>query len=191
MSYSLTEIRQSFGFSQEELAQKMGKDVSTISRWERGKTKEPLLSPLVHATNRKYQYIKHMIDPELFAHVENDEGLSGLYYGNEYFIICYSKGNLRRFPLLRATYGFTGASYLKGEGKRLYDENMDNLNRALLTPGSLAVSYTPASSGIIVTEPFCVEFHFLGQNLVQGISRQLDADEAAQYKTGECHYTFG
>ena len=60
MSYSLTEIRQSFGFSQEELAQKMGKDVSTISRWERGKTKEPLLSPLVHATNRKYQYIKHL-----------------------------------------------------------------------------------------------------------------------------------
>ena len=191
MGYSLNEIRQSFGFSQEELAEKLGKDVSTISRWERGKTKPPILSPYVRAANREYQYIRHMIDPALLEHVENDEGLSGLYYGNEFLIICYSKGNLRRFPLLRATYGFTGASYLKGEGKRLYEENMDNLNRALVTPGSLAVSYTPASSGIVVTEPFCVEFHFVGQNLVQGISRQLTDEEVAQYETGRVDYTFG
>ena len=132
-----------------------------------------------------------MIEPALLEHVENDEGLSGLYYGNEFLIICYSKGNLRRFPLLRATYGFTGASYLKGEGKRLYDENMDNLNRALVTPGSLAVSYTPKQSGIIVVEPFCVEFHFIGQNLAHGISRDLTKEEISEFAQGRIDYSFG
>ena len=191
MNYSLTEIRKSFGFSQEELAEKMGKGVSTIGRWERGKTKAPFFSPLVQTANRPYQYIKHMIDPELLTHVQNDEGLSGLYYGNEFFIICYSKGNLRRYPLLRASYGFIGASYLKGEGKRLYDENMDNLNKALMTPGSLAVFRTPGNSGVMVTEPYKIEFHFIGLNMVHAISTQMSDEEAAKCKVASIDYMFG
>ncbi|MEN0040516.1 MAG: helix-turn-helix transcriptional regulator [Pseudomonadota bacterium] len=191
IDYSLAQIRRSFGFSQEELADRMGRTVSTLSRWERSKTKEPLLSPLVHTANRAYQYVKHMIDPELLRHVESDNGLSGLYYGNEFMIISYSKGNLKRFPLLRATYGFKGAGYLKGAGKRLYDENMDNLNRALATPGSLAVCHTPGQSGIIVTEPFRIEFHFIGNNLAHAISQELATDADIGNPEGSIEYTFG
>ncbi|MEM0900464.1 MAG: helix-turn-helix transcriptional regulator [Pseudomonadota bacterium] len=187
----LSDIRMSFGFSQEQLAERMGKDVSTISRWERGKTKAPLLSPMVHSANRPYQYIRHMIEPELMAHVEADEGLSGLYYGNEFMIICYSRGNLRKFPLLRASYGFKGAGYLKGEGKRLYDKNMDNLNRALSTPGSFAVCRTPRQSGIIVTQAFHIEFSFIGNNLIQAVSREMTDEEAECHPVGSIEYTFG
>lgn len=63
---------------------------------------------------------------------------------NEFLIITHSKGNVRRFPILRATYGLTGASYLKGEGKRLYQENMHNLNSALkIQAATLSSTHLP------------------------------------------------
>ena len=190
MRYSLSEIRQSFGFSQEELAEKMGKDVSTISRWEREKTKPPVLAPLMPTMSRPYQYISSMIDPELLNHVENHVDRVSICYGSDFMVIIHSKGNLRRYPFLRATYGFSGANYFKREGKRLYNENMDNLNRALKTPGSVAICHTPAQSAIIAPEAHRLELHFLGQNLIKVITREMSSEEASEHPVGTIEYTF-
>jgi len=182
---NLADIRKSFGFSQEELAEKMNKDVSTISRWERGKTQEPFLSPLINVANRKYQYVKHMMNPDIAEHVRNNDEMCGLYYGNEFMIMALSKGTLKRYPLLRAAYGFNGVSYFKGEGKRLHEENRDNLKRALITPGSFAYCEVPESSGIVVTEPLTVEFNFIGQRLVYTVSRIMPPEQAAKCNVGK------
>lgn len=191
MSNNLAEIRKSFGFSQEQLAERMNKDVSTISRWERGKTREPIISPLIQTANRKYQYIRHMVDPELMAHVHADDGFSGLYYGSEMMIICVSKGKLRKYPFLRATYGFEAASYFKGEGKRLLEENIELHNRALLTPGSTALCFVPGNSSILIKEPFRIEFNFISKNLIYAVSKMLSAEEASAHQVGTIEYVFG
>lgn len=188
---TLAEIRKSFGFSQEELAEKMNKDVSTISRWERGKTREPFLSPLVNVANRKYQYVKHMMNPDIAEYVRNNDEMCGLYYGDEYMIMALSKGTLNRYPLLRAAYGFNGSSYFKGEGKRLYEENFHHLKRALSTPGSFAYCEVPQDSGIVVTEALTVEFNFIGQQLVYTVSRFMPPEQAAKCTVGKMEYTFG
>jgi len=190
MENNLAEIRKSFGFSQEDLADRLGKDVSTISRWEREKSREPLISPLIHSANRKFQYIRNMIDPELIEHVEKQEGLCGLYYGSEFMIICLSRGNLKKYPFLRIAYGYNGASYFKGEGKRLQEENMHNLERALVTPGSFARCYVPGNSGIIVTDPLKMDFNFIGQSIISTISHVMTPDEAEKYTVAQIDYTF-
>ena len=187
----LATIRKSFGFSQEQLAEKMNKDVSTISRWERGKTKEPFLSPVINVANRKYQYVKHMMNPDIAEYVQSNDEMCGLYYGVEYMIMALSKGTLKRYPLLRAAYGFNGASYFKGEGKRLHLENKENLKRALSTPGSHAYCEVPRNSGIVVTEPLTVDFNFVGQQLVYTVSRFMEPEQAAKCNVGIMRYTFG
>jgi len=191
MKNNLADIRKSFGISQEQLSERMDKDVSTISRWERGKTREPIISPLIQTANRKYQYIRHMVDPELMAHVHADNGFSGLYYGVEMMIICVSKGKLKKYPFLRATYGFEAASYFKGEGKRLLEENMELHSRALVTPGSSALCFVPGNSSILIKEPFRIEFNFISNNLIYAISRPLTAEEAVDHPVGSIEYIFG
>jgi len=191
MENNLAEIRKSFGFSQEELAEKLKKDVSTISRWERGKTREPFLSPLVNVANRKYQYVKHMMSPDYLEFVEGNDQLCGLFYGEQCMIMAMSKATLKKYPLLRAAYGFNGVSYFKGEGKRLHEDNIDSFRRALVTPGSSALCYVPSYSGIVVTEALKVEFNFVGQQMVYTTSYILDDEEAAKHPAGTMEYIFG
>jgi len=169
----------------------MGKDVSTISRWERGKTREPIISPLIQVANRKYQYVRHMVDAELMAHVHADKGFSGLYYGAEMMIICVSQGKLKKYPFLRATYGFEAASYFKGEGKLLFEENSHNHNRALVTPGSSAVCVVPGNSSILIKEPFRIEFNFISKNMIYAVSTPLNVEEAAEHPAAWIEYRFG
>ena len=187
----LSEIRHSFGFSQEQLAEKMGKDVSTISRWERGVTREPILAPLVNVANRKYQYVKHMMNVDVAEAVKKSNQLCGLYYGKQCMIMVLSNGNLKKYPLLRSAYGFNGASYFKGEANRLFVKNQENLKRALNTPGSYAYCEMPRKSGIIVTEPLIVEFNFIGQKLFQTVSKVMEPAQAAECKVGRIEFTFG
>lgn len=188
---SLSQIRASFGFSQEQLAEKMQKDVSTISRWERGKTREPLLAPLVNVTNRKYQYVKHMMDPNLQDSVVNSSSITGLFYGSAFMIMAMSKGTLNRYPLLRAAYGFQAASYFRSEGKRLYNENIDNLNKALSLPGSSAVCKSPSNSAIVITQALTINFNFVGHGLVHGEAIVMSEEEAKNCKNASAEFIFG
>lgn len=191
LNEGLAEIRKSFGLSQEELAERIGKDVSTISRWERGKTREPLLSPLINVANRKYQYVKNMVDPVLLESVYNDDEFSGIYYGMKLMIICMSRGKLKRYPFLRATYGFEAVTYFRGEGRRLYNDNIENMQRGLVTPGSSAIVHVPGNSSILIKEPFRIEFNYLGRSVVYATSRPMNEEEAMQYKTAQMEFFFG
>ena len=188
---SLSQVRASFGFSQEQLAEKMRKDVSTISRWERGKTQEPLLAPLVNVTNRKYQYVKHMMDPNLQDSVVNSSSITGLFYGPSFMIMAMSKGTLNRYPLLRAAYGFQAASYFRNEGRRLYDDNIDNLNKALSLPGSSAICKSPPNSAIVITQAVTINFNFVGHGLVHGEAIVMSDNEARNCKNASAEFIFG
>lgn len=188
---SLSEIRACFGFSQEQLAEKMKKDVSTISRWERGKTREPILAPIINVTNRKYQYVKHMMDPNIADSVVDKDSISGIFYGRNFMIMAMSKGTLTHYPLLRAAYGFPAASYFRNEGRRIYLEKMDELDKALSLPGSSAVCEVPAKSGIVITQALKINFEFVGHRLVHGEARIMTEEEAENCKQASIEYIFG
>ncbi len=188
---SLSQVRASFGFSQEQLAEKMRKDVSTISRWKRGKTREPLLAPLVNVTNRKYQYVKHMMDPNLQDSVVNSSSITGLFYGSCFMIMAMSKGTLNRYPLLRAAYGFKAASYFRNEGRQLYDDNINDLNKALSLPGSSAICKSPSNSAIVITQALTINFNFVGHGLVHGEAIVMSDDETKNCKKASAEFIFG
>lgn len=191
MKHNLSEIRTSFGFSQEELAAKLGKDVSTISRWERGKTREPLLSPIVHSANRKYQYVKTMMDQEISDYVYSSEKISGLFYSENFMIMTVSKWTLKRYPLLRAAYGFSATSYFRGDAKRLFNEKSKEVKRAFQTPGSSAYCRVPPKSGLVITEGLVIDFKFIGYNLVHVEAHAMTSEEAASCTLANVEFTFG
>ena len=191
MENQLSTIRANFGFSQEQLAEKMGKDVSTISRWERGKTREPLLAPLVNVTNRKYQYVKHMLSSDVVEHVTSSPDISALFYGHDLMIVAIGKEALRRYPLLRATYGFSVVSYFKGEARQVYEENLENMRRAFDTPGSSAICYAPPRSGLIIKDGLIIDFGFVGQNLVHADARLMTEQELVENTKPKIEYRFG
>lgn len=191
MYNNLSKIRNSFGFSQEQLAEKMEKDVSTISRWERGKTREPVLAPFVNVANRKYQYVRHMMDENIVDSVVNSDSVSGIFYGTNFMIMAMSKGTLANYPLLRSAYGFLASSYFRNEGKRLHQDEMDNLSKALSLPGSSGIWKVPANSGIIISKALVINFEVVGYGLSYVEAHTMPVEEADNFKVATAEFIFG
>ena len=106
-------------------------------------------------------------------------------------IMEMSKGTLHKYPLLRAAYGFQAASYFRNEGRRVYEENLEDLKKALALPGSSAVCRAPANSGIVITQAITINFDFVGHGLVHGEAIVMTEEEAKNCHTASIEFVFG
>ena len=139
---TLKEIRRNFGFSQEELAHRIGVSLSTLSRWERQKTKEPVLSAISRKTNRRLQYVKALASPALLEQVQSSPAYTSLHYSNDLMLVECSHKYAQDYPGVPWLIGFPVRNLLLGKSKQHYWENFEQLTKALEIPGASAIWVT-------------------------------------------------
>lgn len=142
MNKSLRTIREDLGWSQADLAHRIGVSLSTLSRWERGRTKEPLISAVVRKTNRRLHYLLAMSGDSLIKQVEESPTYTSLHHGDDMMLVACSKKYMQDYPGLSMLIGFPIANILLGKAKRHYNENLELMQKALCSPGSTAAWVT-------------------------------------------------
>lgn len=128
-------MRRSFGWSQEQLADKLGVDVTTISRWERNKTKPALASGprigklLRHVAarsgTRALLYGQAMIPEALLADVKYSPSFRSLLYGKTGIFIQVSDYYRERSLLPSIIIGFPLLDLMTSPGREFYLEHVD------------------------------------------------------------------
>lgn len=131
----LREMRRSFGWSQEVLAEALGVDVSTISRWERNKTKPaittgPRIGKLLRhvaarSGTRALLYGQAMIPEALLTEVKVSPSFRSLLYGKTGIFIQVSDYYRQHSFLPSLIVGFPLLDLMSGPGREFYLKNVD------------------------------------------------------------------
>lgn len=131
----LRDMRRSFGWSQEQLADTLGVDVSTISRWERSKTRPALANGprigklLRHVAartgTRALLYGHAMIPDALLTEVKVSPSFRALLYGKTGVFIQVSDYYRQRSLLPAIIIGFPLLDLMTGVGREFYLRNVD------------------------------------------------------------------
>jgi DNA-binding XRE family transcriptional regulator len=131
----LRDMRRSFGWSQERLAEMLGVDVTTISRWERNKTKPALASGprigriLKHVAmrsgTRALLYGHAMIPEPLLMEVKISPTYRSLHYGKSGIFIQVSDYYRQRSYLPAIIIGFPLLDLMTNPGREFYLKNVD------------------------------------------------------------------
>jgi transcriptional regulator with XRE-family HTH domain len=133
----LREMRRSFGWSQQTLAEGLGVDVSTISRWERSKTKPALVNGprigklLKHVAarsgTRALLYGHAMIPEHLLTEVRVSPSFRALLYGKSGVFIEVSDHYRRSSMLPNIIIGFPLLDLMSGQGREHYLKHVDRM----------------------------------------------------------------
>lgn len=131
----LRDMRRSFGWSQERLADALGVDVSTISRWERSKTKPALAHGprigrlLRHVAartgTRALLYGHAMIPQALLTEVKVSPTFRALLYGKTGIFIQVSDYYRQRSMLPSIIIGFPLLDLMTNPGRDFYLKHVD------------------------------------------------------------------
>ena len=131
----LREMRRGFGWSQERLAEALGVDVTTVSRWERNKTKPALATgPRIgrlmkhiaaRSGTRALLYGHAMIPDSLLTEVKISPTYRSLLYGKSGVFIQVSDYYRQRSLLPSIIIGFPLLDLMTGPGRSFYLENVD------------------------------------------------------------------
>lgn len=131
----LRDMRRSFGWSQERLAEALGVDVTTVSRWERNKTKPALATGprigrlLKHVAarsgTRALLYGHAMIPDALLTEVKVSPSYRALLYGKSGVFIQVSDYYRQRSLLPSIIIGFPLLDLMTGQGREFYLRNVD------------------------------------------------------------------
>ena len=134
---ALRDMRRSFGWSQERLAEALGVDVTTISRWERNKTKPSLASGprigkllrhvAVRSGTRPLLYGHAMIPEPLLTDVKYSPTFRALLYGKTGIFIQVSDYYRQRSLLPAIIVGFPLLDLMTSPGKEFYLANVDKM----------------------------------------------------------------
>lgn len=180
---SLRFVRESFGWTQEDLADELRVAVSTLSRWERKKTKAPLIAGLSRKTNRRFSYLDAMLDEDMTRAIRESDKFGALFHGEDLFTVAISQGTIRDYPLVRASLGFPIQGLLRGETKRVYYENKDKFDAAIRMGHTSAVWHAPIPRSKeplgIVTHGKRLYINFLGQGLIHVEGRNLTEEDGS------------
>lgn len=136
----LRDMRRSFGWSQERLAEALEVDVSTISRWERNKTKPALSSGphigrlLKHVAartgTRALVYGNAMIPEALLTEVKYSPTFRALLYGKTGIFLQASDYYRQRSMLPSIIIGFPLLDLMTSPGREYYLDNVDRMFEA-------------------------------------------------------------
>lgn len=131
----LREMRQSFGWSQEKLADALGVDVSTISRWERNRTKPGLThGPRIgrlfrhlaaRSGTRALLYGHAMLPEALVTEVKISPSFRSLLYGKSGIFIEVSDYYRQRSFLPAIIIGFPLLDLMTEPGRSFYLKHVD------------------------------------------------------------------
>lgn len=167
MNRSLREIREDFGWSQADLAHRIGVSLSTLSRWEQGRTKEPLISAVVRKTNRRLHYLLAMSGDSLIKQVEESPAYTSLHHGDDMMLVTCSKKYMQDYPGLSMLIGFPIANLLLGKSRKHYKENLELMQKAISCPGSTATWVTEdISTAAFVMRGKAMQIMIVGPKLV-------------------------
>lgn len=133
---SLRQIREDFGWTQQDLAHRIGVSLSTLIRWEKRRTKEPFISAVTRKTNRRLHYLLAMVDPDVIRRVEEADSYMTLHHGEDLLAVACSKKYIAHYPALAMVLGFPTAPLIMGTARRQYFDNMDTIRKGLRLPGS-------------------------------------------------------
>jgi transcriptional regulator with XRE-family HTH domain len=130
-------MRRGFGWSQERLAERLGVDVTTISRWERNKTKPalaqgPRIGKLLRhvaarSGTRALLYGNAMIPDALLTEVKYSPTFRSLLYGKSGVFIQVSDYYRQRSMLPSIIIGFPLLDLMTSPGREFYLENVDRM----------------------------------------------------------------
>lgn len=133
----LREMRRSFGWSQEMLAEALGVDVSTISRWERSKTKPSLahgprigrlLKHVAARSGTRALLYGHALIPEwLLTEVKVSPTFRALLYGKTGIFIQASDYYRQRSMLPSLMTGFPLLDLMTEPGRSFYLQHVDKM----------------------------------------------------------------
>jgi transcriptional regulator with XRE-family HTH domain len=136
----LREMRRNFGWSQEQLAETLGVDVTTISRWERNKTRPalaqgPRIGKLLRhvaarSGTRALLYGNAMIPDALLTEVKYSPSFRSLLYGKTGIFIQVSDYYRQRSMLPSIIIGFPLLDLMTSPGREHYLENVDRMFEA-------------------------------------------------------------
>ena len=136
----LREMRRSFGWSQERLAEALEVDVSTISRWERNKTRPALASGprigrlLKHVAartgTRALVYGNAMIPESLLTEVKYSPTFRSLLYGKTGVFLQASDYYRKRSMLPSIIVGFPLLDLMTSPGREYYLQHVDMMFEA-------------------------------------------------------------
>lgn len=133
----LRQMRRTFGWSQERLAEALGVDVSTISRWERDKTRPALVhGPRIgrllrhvaaRSGTRALLYGNAMIPERLLTEVKYSPTFRSLLYGKTGIFIQTSDFYRQNSMLPSIIIGFPLLDLMTGPGRDYYLANVDRM----------------------------------------------------------------
>lgn len=133
----LRDMRRSFGWSQERLAEALGVDVTTISRWERNKTRPALAhGPRIgrilrhvaaRSGTRALLYGNALIPDWLLTEVKYSPSFRALLYGKTGIFIQASDYYRQRSMLPSIIIGFPLLDLMTGPGREFYLKHVDTM----------------------------------------------------------------
>lgn len=163
---NLSEIRSSFGCTQEELAGSLGVSVSTISRWERRKTAEPMIAGISRKTNRRLSYLRELVSRDILYSIEESGGVAALFHGKDLMLVAVSSFAMMKYPMLKAVIGFPVAPFLMGETRRLFHSNEGQIKEMALSSEKCASAYAPPGPMGIVRDGWTMALTAMGCGLI-------------------------
>lgn len=164
---SLKNIRRSFGWTQEDLADALKVSVSSLSKWERGRTKQPLIASATRVTNRRLRYLQAMIPEETKDYVNSSPREKGLLHGEDLFVVCVSEGLAKHSPIIRSLIGMSCLPFLKADVKQQLLQNRLEVQEAFRRPGSIATLHSSRDRGkkTLLPDARSTQLQVLGHHL--------------------------
>ena len=189
---SLAEIRKSFGWTQEDIADHLNVAVSTVSRWERSKTKQPQIAGVSRLTNRRLSYLLAMVDNEFILDVEGSEGFDAIFHGKDLFFVAASKKGMSKKPVLRQIIGFPIVPLLVGEGKRVFNENVELFIKAVEECNCSLWWWAPVQNRLstmgLMNQGLELVANFMPGSVIHMQGRLLDPEESKNNPVGRMEF---
>ncbi|MCG7573177.1 helix-turn-helix domain-containing protein [Phaeobacter sp. CNT1-3] len=176
--HALSNIRNTFGWSQDELADALKISPSTLSRWERSPKVLNHLAVSRRHPNRTLAYLRAMIEPSILDGVMESNRIGGLFYGENYVLVAVTQGMARRYHLTNAAVGFPAMPFVRGVAAKVIEQHIDQIRSVAKTPGAGAIWRIPADLSMIVKDGWTISFNAIGQGLVSADVELMREDEA-------------
>lgn len=190
--YTLSGIRRSFGWTQEDLADELGVAVSTLSRWERKKTAEPVLAAISRKTNRRWQYVNAMVPDDVIAANRAAPGISCILHGEDFMVLDVCDELRAKNRLTAAVVGFPASGLVRGETKRVVMDKWDEIRLAIGSGKASATWWAPIPPSDpkvgIIKHGVSALIEFLPGEVIVLTGRPLSDAESAERPVGELEF---